>query len=55
MLRTRQYRVGSEVLVGLVSGIVGLASVAISVLWLHPEWRPTAAVVLAARVRSCWR
>ncbi len=48
MLRTRQYRVGSEVLVGLVSGIVGLASVAISVLWLHPEWRPAAAVALAA-------
>jgi type VII secretion integral membrane protein EccD len=48
MLRTRQYRVGSEVLVGLVSGIVGLASVAVSVLWLHPDWRPAAAVVLAA-------
>ena len=48
MLRTRQYRVGSEVLVGLVSGIVGLASVAVSVLWLHPDWRPAAAVALAA-------
>jgi type VII secretion integral membrane protein EccD len=48
MLRTRQYRTGSEVLVGLVSGIVGLVSVAVSMLWLHPEWRPTAAVVLAA-------
>jgi type VII secretion integral membrane protein EccD len=47
MLRTRQYRTGSEVLVGLVSGIVGLASVATSVLWLHPDWRPAAAVVLA--------
>jgi hypothetical protein len=34
--------------VGLVSGIVGLVSVAVSMLWLHPEWRPTAAVVLAA-------
>ncbi|GCD89857.1 type VII secretion integral membrane protein EccD [Nocardioides sp. LS1] len=48
MLRTRQYRTGSEVLVGLVSGILGLVSVAISLLWMHPEWRPTAAVALAA-------
>ena len=48
MLRTRQYRTGSEVLVGLASGILGLASVAVSALWIHPEWRPTAAVVLAA-------
>ena len=30
MLRTRQYRTGSEVLVGLTSGILGLASVAVS-------------------------
>ncbi|MGZ5400441.1 MAG: type VII secretion integral membrane protein EccD, partial [Nocardioides sp.] len=48
MLRTRQYRVGSEVLVGLVSGILGLASIAMSVLYLHPDWRPAAAVSLAA-------
>lgn len=48
MLRTRQYRTGSEVLVGLVSGILGLASVAVAMLWLHPDWRPTAAVALAA-------
>ncbi|MGZ6751990.1 MAG: type VII secretion integral membrane protein EccD [Nocardioides sp.] len=48
MLRTRQYRTGSEVLVGLVSGIVGLVSVAASLLWMHPDWRPTAAVALAA-------
>ena len=48
MLRTRQYRTGTEVLVGLSSGILGLASVALSLLWLHAEWRPTAAVVLAA-------
>ena len=40
MLRTRQYRVGSEVLVGLVAGIAGLATVAVSVLWLHPELAP---------------
>jgi hypothetical protein len=48
MLRTRQYRTGTEVLVGLVSGIVGLAAVAVAVLWLHPDWRPTTAVALAA-------
>ena len=48
MLRTRQYRSGAEVLVGIVSGVVGLASVAVSVLWLHPDWRPAAAGVLAA-------
>lgn len=48
MLRTRQYRTGSEVLVGLVSGIVGLGAVALSLMYLQPEWRPTTAVVLAA-------
>ncbi|MDN4161376.1 type VII secretion integral membrane protein EccD [Nocardioides abyssi] len=48
MLRTRQYRTGSEVLVGLVSGIAGLVSVSIAVLWIHPDWRPVGAVVLAA-------
>ncbi len=48
MLRTRQYRTGSEVMVGLTSGVLGLVSIAISMLWLQPSWRPTAAVVLAA-------
>ncbi len=48
MLRTRQYRTGTEVLVGLVSGILGLLSIGISMLWLHPDWRPTAAVALSA-------
>ena len=47
MFRTRQYRTGAEVLVGLVSGILGLVSTAVAVLWLHPDWQPTAAVVLA--------
>jgi len=47
MLRTRQYRIGAEVLVGLVSGVLGLVSTAVSVLWLHPGWRPPAAVALA--------
>jgi hypothetical protein len=48
MLRTRQYRTGAEVLVGLGSGVLGLVSTALSALWLHPGWRPTAAVALAA-------
>jgi hypothetical protein len=47
MLRTRQYRTGAEVLVGLASGVLGLVSTALSVLWLHPGLRPTAAVALA--------
>ena len=47
MLRTRQYRTGAEVLVGLVSGVLGLISVAAAMLWLHPDWRPVAAVALA--------
>jgi hypothetical protein len=47
MLRTRQYRTGPEVLVGLVSGVLGLAATAVAVLTWHPGWRPTAAVVLA--------
>jgi type VII secretion integral membrane protein EccD len=48
MLRTRQYRTGAEVMVGLCSGILGLASVAVSLLVLHESWRPTTSVVLAA-------
>ncbi|HWJ81840.1 MAG TPA: type VII secretion integral membrane protein EccD [Nocardioides sp.] len=47
MLRTRQYRTGSEVLVGLGSGVAGLVVTAAAVLVLHPDWRPTLAVVLA--------
>ncbi|WP_028659755.1 EsaB/YukD family protein [Nocardioides insulae] len=47
MTRTRQYRVGAEVLVGLVSGIAGLLVTAAAVIVLHPDWRPTVAVVLA--------
>jgi type VII secretion integral membrane protein EccD len=47
MLRTRQYRTGAEVLVGLVSGVLGLLSVGVAMLWLHPDWRPVAAVALA--------
>jgi hypothetical protein len=48
MLRTRQYRTGSEVLVGLASGILGLLTTAAAVLVVHPDWQATVAVVLAA-------
>ena len=48
MLRTRQYRTGTEVLVGLLSGVLGLVSTALAVLVQQPDWRPTTAVVLAA-------
>jgi type VII secretion integral membrane protein EccD len=47
MLRTRQHHSGTEVLVGLASGVLGLVSAAVAVLWLHPAWRPAVAVVLA--------
>ncbi|HYF74292.1 MAG TPA: type VII secretion integral membrane protein EccD [Nocardioides sp.] len=46
LLRTRQCRVRSEVLAGLVSGVAGLAATAAAVLWLHPTWRAGAAAVL---------
>ena len=48
MFRTRQYRTGAEVLAGLTSGILGLVSVAISMLLIHDEWRAGAAIGLAA-------
>jgi hypothetical protein len=48
MLRTRQYRAGSEVLVGVVSGVAGLAAVVLAILATEPTWHPTLAVVLAA-------
>jgi type VII secretion integral membrane protein EccD len=47
MFRTRQYRAGSEVLAGLVSGILGLFSVALSMLLIHDGWRAGAAIALA--------
>lgn len=48
LLRTRSHRAGSAVLAGLVAGVLGLASVAGSALWLQPAWRPATAEVLAA-------
>ena len=47
MLRTRQYRVGSEVGVGLGFGVAALLTVAVSVMVLQPGWRPALALVLA--------
>ena len=47
MFRTRQYRTGAEVLAGLTSGILGLVSVAVSMLLIHDEWRSGAAIALA--------
>jgi type VII secretion integral membrane protein EccD len=46
MLRTRHHRDGAEVLVGLASGVLGSTSTALSVLWLHPSWRPGATVAV---------
>jgi len=48
MLRTRQHRARRQVLVGVVSGVAGLLSLAISLLCLHPGWRPIAAGTLVA-------
>lgn len=47
MLRTRQYRTGSEVLLGLGTGIAGLVVTALAVLSMHDDWRPTLSVLLA--------
>ena len=47
MFRTRQYRAGSEVLAGLVSGIAGLVSIALSMVLIHDSWRAEAAIALA--------
>ncbi len=48
MLRTRQYRVGSEVAVGLVCGVAGLVATAAAALLLQPSWHVGLALVLAA-------
>lgn len=47
MLRTRQFRTASEVRAGLLSGVVGLFSAAVSMLLIHEGWRSGAGVVLA--------
>jgi type VII secretion integral membrane protein EccD len=47
LLRTRQYRVGTEVVAGLLCGVAGLASVCIGVVLEQRSWLPVLAVVLA--------
>jgi type VII secretion integral membrane protein EccD len=46
LVRTRQYRSGTEVGAGLISAAVGVASIAVSILVLRPEWRPGLVIVL---------
>jgi type VII secretion integral membrane protein EccD len=47
LLRTRQYRSGSEVFAGLAAGVAGVAVIGLSVAVLEPGWRPALAVILA--------
>jgi len=48
MLRTRRHHAGSQVLAGVISGIAGLLSATIAVLFFHPWARPLVAVCLVA-------
>lgn len=48
ILRLRRHRARTQVLVGLVAGIAGVSSVAISVVFVHPGWSPFTAVTLLA-------
>ena len=41
-------RLRTEVLAGLVSGIAGLISIALSMVLIHDAWRAEAAIALAA-------
>jgi type VII secretion integral membrane protein EccD len=46
LVRTRQYRSGAEVGAGLISAAIGVASIAVSILVLRPDWRPGLVIVL---------
>jgi type VII secretion integral membrane protein EccD len=46
LLRTRQHSSAPDVLVGLVPGLLGLVSTAVSAAWLHPAWQSAAALAL---------
>ncbi|MRJ75985.1 type VII secretion integral membrane protein EccD [Aeromicrobium sp. SMF47] len=46
LVRTRQFRSGTEVGAGLLTAAAGILSIAISVLVLEPDWRPGLIVVL---------
>ena len=47
LLRTRQYRVGPEVVTGLGCAIAGLASLCVGIVLFQRPWLPVLAVVLA--------
>lgn len=47
LLRTRQYRVGSEVVAGLLAGVAGLTSTCVAIVLLQRSWLPGLAVALA--------
>ena len=47
LLRTRQYRVGTEVATGLAAGVAGLTSTCVSIVLLQRSWLPALAVALA--------
>ncbi len=46
LIRTRLFRSGTEVAVGLISGSAALLSTAVSVVVLQPGWRPGLIIVL---------
>lgn len=56
MLRARHHRAAGLVLVGAVSGILGLTSTAAAALWLEPTWRPMVALglVTAGTAALAW-
>ena len=48
ILRTRRYRSALDVLLGVLSGVLGLVSTLVSLLWLHRESGFLAAIAVAA-------
>jgi hypothetical protein len=48
LLRTRGPAGTDQIAVDLVSGLLGVTSVAVSVIWMHPAWRPATSVTLTA-------
>ncbi len=47
LLRTRQYRVGPEVVTGLACAVAGFASLCVGIVLFQRSWLPVLAVVLA--------
>lgn len=52
-LRARQHRGGAQMLVGVLSGLLGLINVAMSAALLHPAWAPILAAALIAGGLGC--